>query len=144
MGGRLKTMNGDDFKQQAFLRFADITQKSVEKKSNSSEERKLREKNNSPSKEEMQTKIATARVHANKEMDRFRLITEEYIKEVDKLCLFEEGANVIHDLMIEQLLEFIVEPTIKGQKIPGMPDESFKKFRVNMYKALIETYIDNK
>lgn len=136
-------MVNDDFKQQAFLRFADITQKKIENAQVNNEE--LEEKKDRPvSRDEMQSKIATARIHANKEIDQFRNAAEEFIEKVEGLCLFDGVDSIIRELFINQLLDSIVSPTVRGQRIPGMPEEHYRRFRTDLYKTLIATYIDKK
>lgn len=136
-------MVNDDFKQQAFLRFADITQKKIENAQVNNEE--LEEKKNRPvSRDEMQSKIATARIHANKEIDQFRNAAEEFIEKVEDLCLFDGIDSIIRELFINQLLDSIVSPAVRGQRIPGMPEEHYRRFRTDLYKTLIATYIDKK
>ncbi|MED1125214.1 hypothetical protein [Bacillus atrophaeus] len=133
----------DDLKQQVVLRFSDITQKRVQKETEAESEGKTdpsSESNNS--KLEMQTKIATAKLHANKEMETFRKATEQYMKDIEGLVLFEGIGSIVEDLMLDQLLRNIISPAIKGQQIPGMPEEQYRKFRTDMYKALIDTYVD--
>ncbi len=133
----------DEENQEVFLKFADITKKRVEEISQSKQNSDI-DIDNSSTHNQMQTKILTARVHANREIDIFRNATKEYIEKIESLCLFKGTSESVQEMMIKELLEFIVEPTVKGKKIPGMPEDMYKEFRTNMYKTLIDFYIDNK
>ena len=130
----------DDFKQQAILKFTDITNRRVQATEEPEEPEAKNEKKSS--KEEMQMKIATAKMHANKELETFREATEEYIKKIKGLVLFEGIDAIVEELMIDQLLQSIIAPAVKGRQIPGMPEEHYRLFRTEMYKALIKEYID--
>lgn len=132
----------DDFKQQAVLKFSDITRKKVQPVIEEPEEEHEAVVEKKDSKEEMQVKIATAKMHANKELETFRKATEDYIKMIKSLVLFEGIDDIVEELMLDQLLQGIIKPAVKGQQIPGMPEEHYRKFRTEMYKALIKEYVD--
>ena len=94
-------------------------------------------------KSDMQTKIATAKLHASREMKELRERTEEYVKFLDSTALFPESGTIVQQLVIGQFLEGIVAPTLAGNRLPGLPQASFDSLRRDMFKALIEKYVDN-
>lgn len=129
----------ESLKEQAILKFSDITKKKIEPRQES--------KTNSKTtiddlKAEMESKVATAKMHANKEIDMFREATKRYINEIKDLVLFPGIDSIIDELMLDQLLDHTVSPVVKGQKLPGMTDEEYREFRTHVFKALIERYVD--
>jgi hypothetical protein len=131
----------DEFKNQAVLKLSDFSQRKVQTAKEDPESEQVASNSSNP-KAEMQTKIATAKMHANKEMELFRKATEEYMSKVRELVLFEGIDSIVEELMLDQLLRYIIAPAIKGQQIPGMPEEQYRTFRTQMYKALISQYVD--
>lgn len=94
----------------------------------------------STDKEEMKQKIARAKEHANDELIAFRSIIETAMEQINQLALFDNVSNLLDDICIKTVLEEIVEPIIKGNKNPYMDDDTYKKMRQGMYKALIYKY----
>lgn len=136
----------EKFKQQAVVKLADFSKKKVQEAKISKQEESDQEKGTKSIKDarsEMQSKIATAKMYANKEMEAFKKATKEYLKSIEDLVLFDGIDNIIEDLMIEQLLNSIIGPVVKGRQIPGLPEEHYRIFRTEMYKVLIEKYVDS-
>ncbi len=128
------------FNKEGIMDFEDIKNKSKDIQ----EETKSHDRSRpSVSEEEMKGKIMTARVHANKEIQKFKKITEEYLQEVDNLCLFREITPLLQEYLIVYMTEMNVEPMIKGKEVPGLDDNLYNKFRKEMYRALIREYIED-
>ncbi|PTY92998.1 hypothetical protein [Heyndrickxia sporothermodurans] len=132
----------DKFKQQAVVKLSDFSKRKAVAAEPSIEETSSSDQKDARA--EMQGKIATAKLHANKEMESFRKATEEYIGKIRELIVFEGIDSIVEELFLDSLLRSIIAPTIKGQQIPGMPEEDYRTFRTQLYKALINHYVDGK
>lgn len=132
----------DKFKQQAVVKLSDFSRRKAVTAEPSIEETSSSDQKDARA--EMQGKIATAKLHANKEMESFRKATEEYIGKIRELIVFDGIDSIVEELFLDSLLRSIIAPTIKGQQIPGMPEEDYRTFRTQLYKALINHYVDGK
>lgn len=94
-------------------------------------------------KAEMQTKIATAKVHAARELKEFREKTQAYVDYLRSTALFPSTGDLVEMMLIHQILESTIEPAITNQRMMGVPQEVFNTLRRDMFKALITKYIDN-
>jgi hypothetical protein len=127
--------DNEKFRNQAVLSFSDLRNK----KEDDTEEPVLKE----VTKEDvMQTKIMTARVHANKEIKQFKTLVETFSEEVEKLVLFRSVGDTVKSICIEQVLESIIDPILKGFKPVGMQDTAYREMRTDLYKSLINRYVD--
>jgi len=94
-------------------------------------------------KADVQTKVATAKLHAAREVKEFREKTEAYIAYLRSTAIFPLSGTLIEEILIIQLLEKTVEPVLANQRIMGLPQETFNNLRRDMFKALITKYVDN-
>jgi hypothetical protein len=93
------------------------------------------------SKEEMQAKLMTAKMHAIKETQQYKELVDNFAEGLDKLCLFRgTGAEV--KSFCYNILDNIVDPILKGTKPAGMTDSMFRDYRVDMFKTLINRYVN--
>jgi hypothetical protein len=129
-------MTKDGLMTHGVLKIADITNRKVEAGSKSTLA-------TADPKADLQTKVATAKLHANREMKEIRERTQELVKFLNSSALFPELGALVDQLLIRRFLEGIVEPTLAGNRLMGLPQEAFNSLRCNMYKALIEKYVDN-
>lgn len=129
-------VNKDDLKQQAVLKFTDFTKRNANQDNT--------EQTNLTSKEELQAKVSAAKMYGFREIEKFKKATEKYLQEIEELCLFEGASSTVSEILIGYLLETIIEPTLRGKRIPGMDNDDFQRFRGHLYRALINHYIDKK
>lgn len=95
-------------------------------------------------KADVQTKVATAKVHAAREVKEFREKTQAYIAFLKSTALFPLTGAVIEQMLMNQILEGTIEPVLANQRIMGVPQETFNNLRRDMFKALIAKYVDGK
>jgi hypothetical protein len=93
--------------------------------------------------EEMMAKITAAKMHANKEIKEYRRLIDELKVKINELALFRNVGDSIEAIAVNYILESIIEPILKGNKPYGMEEDFFRKMRANMFKTLINRYIDN-
>lgn len=130
----------DKLGKQAVLDFSSIRKKNIE--SSSQENEVLSISKTSLDKEEMRTKINTVRMHADKEIEKYRDLVGNFRKEVEKLTLFKNVGDAVNGICIDYILEMVIEPTLKGNRPYGMPEDLFRDIRREMYKELLNKYVD--
>lgn len=100
--------------------------------------------NSSPSQdashELLQSKAATLKLNGQKEINKFRKATEDYLAIMESTALFAHLAPQIREQMLDYMLDFIMEPIIRGERIPGLDQEHFNTMRREMYFRLITKY----
>ena len=88
----------------------------------------------------VQSMIATSKMHASREIKEFNRITDDYIKFLESSALFSGLGEIVEALLREQMLHLIIEPTLAGNRIMGMPQDKFNALRRDMFKSLIDKY----
>lgn len=94
-------------------------------------------------KEQVHSKVNTAKIHANKEIEAYRQAVKNFIEEIDSLVLFPTIGDLAEEMFIVNILESVVEPLLKGRKPYSISEETFREMRADMFKTLINKYIDN-
>lgn len=80
------------------------------------------------------------------ELQKYETLVNNFIKDVAKLAVFE---NIMKDVLSEQIryflidevLKSLVKPIFEGESLPFMKDEDYDEIRKNMYRSLIERYV---
>lgn len=132
------TFNEEDMRIEAILNF---TSRRKEKIENSSKEEDNKTKEDI-SRIEMQSKLNAAKMHALKEISAYKDILENAREEIEKLCLFQSVGDTLYNIGLFGILESTIEPIIKGNRPLHIPEELFKEMRRDIYKTLMNRYID--
>jgi hypothetical protein len=137
----------EDLGNKAILEFSSIRKRKLAETSKDEAEVEtdatVKEKA-STSREEMRVKLTTARMYAEKEIERYKSLVNNFSQGVEELTLFQNVGDAVESICIDYILSIIIEPTLKGEKPYGMPDDLFREMRREMYKSLIAKYVDNK
>lgn len=132
----------DKLGRQAVFEFASINKKKLEEnKEASAATTPQKSPEVSYGKQEMQARIATARMHANKEIEKYRELVEIFNTEVSKLVLFKNVGVTVKHICIQNILEEAIDPILKGNIPYGMPEELFRDVRREFYKELMARYV---
>lgn len=89
-------------------------------------------------------KIASVKMHAAKEIKRFKELSDVYFAEIGKLVLFELAAEQTKVIIVDSYLKNTLEPIMAGRRIPGLPQETYDGLRKGYYQSLVDRYIDGK
>jgi hypothetical protein len=81
-------------------------------------------------------------MHANREIQQFRNLVEDFCDKAEKLCLFEGTSDIARNIFIETILESMIDPILKGRKPLMLSESMYRDMRRDMYKTLINRYID--
>lgn len=87
-----------------------------------------------------QSAIATAKMHASREIKEFNRLTDEYISFLENSALFGGLGEIVETLLRDQMFRSIIEPALAGNRIMGMPQDKFNALRRDIYKTLIDKY----
>lgn len=132
----------DKLAKQAVIEFGSISRKKLsENQDTQSAENSGAAPEVNYSKEQMQARIATARMHANKEIEKYRELVETFNTEVSKLVLFKNVGITVKHICIDHILEGAIDPILKGALPFGMPEDLFRDVRRQFYKELMDRYV---
>lgn len=94
------------------------------------------------SREDMRQRLEEAKEFGNDEIKKFRELVKTFAAEVEKLVLFERVGESIEAMYVGYFLEQFILPLMANRKPFGMSDEAFKDVRRQMYKDLMDRYIE--
>ena len=129
--------------QEAIL---DFTSKRVHRAENENLQQSVEElaSQSTMSQTDKAERINSAKFYGNKEIKKYREIIEHACSEIDKLCLFSDVSTTLRFFTITSVLERVIEPIFKGNKPFFIPEEDFKKMRLDMFNSLLREYMSNK
>lgn len=132
----MSTLDSDDLKKRAVIEFSSISRRDIEERAQDAASR-----SSDPSVEEMKVRIQTARMHADKELEKFRQLVENFRKECSQLVLFKNTGESIKNICLDTILEETIEPILKGNCPYGFPEDLFRSIRKQFYKDLMDRYV---
>lgn len=93
-------------------------------------------------KEEIKNLVSAAKAYGLQEIETFEKLTNEYLNGIENMAMFGGHYYKMIRQTSNMMCEEMLTPIVKGEEVPGMPEDLYMVIRKDIYEDLINRIKD--